>query len=236
MHQIVLDTETTGLRVEEGHRVIEIAAVVLKNRYPTDKQFHTYVNPGQSIDEEALRIHGINDEFLANKPKFADIAEDLWQFVRESELIIHNAEFDISFLDNEFKLAKFDVPPLNEACNVIDTLELARELRPGRRNSLDALAMEYGIDLSERSKHGALIDARILARVYRAMTGGQGLLKFGEGEGVVTLDQDGVPEETEYIQIDVPIIKATEEELSEHESWLEYLDEQSGGNTIFRQT
>lgn len=236
MPQIVLDTETTGLVIEEGHRIIEIAAVELDNRYPTDTRFHHYVNPERSIDEEALRIHGINDDFLANKPKFSDIAEELWNFINGSELIIHNAEFDIMFLENEFKLAEFEVPPLNEACSITDTLEMARELRPGRRNSLDALAMEYGVDLSERSKHGAMIDVEILTRVYRAMTGGQGLLNFGEGDGVAAIVQDGATEQTEYIKIDVPIIKATEEELAEHESWLEYLDEQSGGKTIFRQT
>lgn len=173
MRQVVLDTETTGLDVTEGHRVIEIGAVELIDRRASGSRFHQYLNPEREIEDGALQVHGISREFLADKPIFRDIAEDFLAFVEGAELIIHNAEFDLGFLDAEFALLDPSLPPLAERCMVLDTLEIARELNPGQRNSLDALCRRYEIDNSQRTLHGALLDAEILADVYLAMTGGQ---------------------------------------------------------------
>ena len=171
--QIVLDTETTGLEISDGNRLIEIGAVELLERQVSGKQFHYYLNPQRSIEEGALEVHGITEEFLRDKPLFADIADEFIEFIKGAELVIHNAAFDLGFLDAE--LAMLANPPgqVTEFATVLDTLELARELHPGQRNSLDALCKRYEIDNSNRSLHGALLDAQILAEVYLAMTGGQ---------------------------------------------------------------
>ena len=171
--QIVLDTETTGLEISDGNRLIEIGAVEMQERRITGKQFHYYLNPQRSIEEGALEVHGITEEFLQDKPLFSDIAAEFLDFIQGAELIIHNAAFDLGFLDAE--LAMLAEPPgqVSEFASVLDTLELARELHPGQRNSLDALCKRYEIDNSNRSLHGALLDAQLLAEVYLAMTGGQ---------------------------------------------------------------
>jgi DNA polymerase-3 subunit epsilon len=180
MRQVVLDTETTGLEPEAGHRIIEIGGIELVNRKPTQRTFHRYVNPERTVDPGALEVHGIDNEFLENKPLFADVAEEFLDFVAGAELVIHNAEFDVAFLNAE--LARLDPATpvdIRGHCGVLDTLALARRLHPGQRNSLDALAKRYEVDNSARELHGALLDAQILAEVYLVMTGGQVSLSLG---------------------------------------------------------
>lgn len=180
MRQIVLDTETTGLSPADGHRVIEIAAIELENRQFTGKQFHYYINPKRDIDPEAEKVHGITLEFLQDKPLFSDLLDDFIAFIKGSELIIHNAPFDVGFLNHEFKLTNKKVGKIEDYCKVLDTLALARTMHPGQRNSLDALCKRYDIDNSGRDLHGALIDSDLLALTYLAMTSGQEKLFFGE--------------------------------------------------------
>lgn len=175
MHrQVVLDTETTGIRVEEGHRIIEVGCIELVDRKLTGKSFHSYINPGRESDPGALAVHGISNEFLQDKPVFADIADALMDFILGAELIIHNAPFDLSFIDHELNLLEAGHKKIVEYCQVIDTLQMARRLHAGQRNNLDALCKRYGIDNTKRELHGALLDARLLAQVYLVMTGGQG--------------------------------------------------------------
>ncbi|QIK37611.1 DNA polymerase III subunit epsilon [Caldichromatium japonicum] len=181
MRQIVLDTETTGLEPCEGHRIIEIGCIELIDRRLTGNNFHLYLNPERAIDLDAVNVHGITAEFLAQKPKFAEIAESLLDYLRGAELIIHNAAFDVAFLDHELQLWKGEsAPRVAELCGICDTLSLARQLFPGQRNSLDALCKRYAIDNSKRIAHGALLDAGLLAEVYLAMTGGQVALHLGD--------------------------------------------------------
>ncbi len=173
MRQIVLDTETTGLEPAAGHRVIEIGCVELINRRPTQNRFHRYINPEREVDRAALEVHGIENEFLATQPKFAEVAAEFVEFVDGAELVIHNADFDIEFLNHELKRLPGMPKEIRSCCGVLDTLALARRLHPGQRNSLDALAKRYSVDNSKRELHGALLDAQILAEIYLAMTGGQ---------------------------------------------------------------
>lgn len=173
MRQIVLDTETTGLDPQEGHRLIEIGCVELKDRRPTGNNFHQYIHPDREVDAGAVLVHGITNEMLADKPRFAEIAADFLSYVTGSELIIHNADFDTGFLDHELRLWRGEGPSIRELCEVTDTLSLARQLHPGQRNSLDALCKRYGIENAHRELHGALLDAEILADLFLAMTGGQ---------------------------------------------------------------
>lgn len=173
LRQIVLDTETTGLSVAEGHRIIEIGCVELTHRQISGKTFHHYVNPQRAIDIGAQQVHGITLEFLADKPLFTHISEEFFEFIKDAELIIHNAPFDVSFLDHEFKLVKPGYLSIAQHCTITDTLALARKKHPGQQNSLDALCKRYGVDNSRRDLHGALLDAHLLAQVYLAMTGGQ---------------------------------------------------------------
>jgi DNA polymerase III subunit epsilon len=175
MRQLVLDTETTGLSVELGHRIIEIGVIELVNRRPTGNHFHRYVNPGREVEAGAVSVHGITNEFLADKPRFSDIARDLWDWIGGDELIIHNAPFDVGFLDVEFRQCGVG-RPLAEVCAITDTVQMARKLHPGQKASLDALCKRYEVDNSNREYHGALLDARLLADVYLAMTGGQSML------------------------------------------------------------
>ncbi|MGH8401341.1 MAG: DNA polymerase III subunit epsilon, partial [Gammaproteobacteria bacterium] len=172
MRQVVLDTETTGLEPSEGHRIIEIGCVELIDRRPTNRNFQRYINPERQIDQGALEVHGLSDEFLADKPRFAEIVEEFLKFVDGSELIIHNASFDIGFINHELKRLVGEAQDITGRCAVLDTLELARRMHPGQKNSLDALCKRYNIDNSSRQLHGALLDAQILTDVYLAMTGG----------------------------------------------------------------
>ena len=173
MRQIVLDTETTGLEVSQGHRIIEIGCVELVNRRVTGNHWHYYFNPGREVDAGAYEVHGISNDFLQDKPRFNELAADFYDYVRGAELIIHNAAFDVGFLNHELAQPELELGPLEQSCSVLDTLLLARQKHPGQKNNLDALCKRYDIDNSQRSLHGALLDARILADVYLAMTGGQ---------------------------------------------------------------
>lgn len=175
MRQLVLDTETTGLSVEQGHRIIEVGIIELVNRRASGNHFHRYVNPQREVEAGAVQVHGITSEFLADKPRFAEIAKDLWDWIGGDELIIHNAPFDVGFLDVEFRLSGLG-RPLAEACAITDTVQMARKLHPGQKASLDVLCKRYNVDNSNRDYHGALLDARLLADVYLAMTGGQSAL------------------------------------------------------------
>ena len=177
--QIILDTETTGLDFKTGHRIIEIGCVEIVNRKFTGNEYHTYINPDRDSDEGALRVHGLTAEFLSDKPRFAEIYEDFISFIKDSELLIHNAEFDIGFLDNEIKLVSKDLNSIEkEVLKITDTLQIAREKHPGQRNSLDALVNRYEINGYDRELHGALLDSKILGDVYLSMTGGQSDLDF----------------------------------------------------------
>lgn len=179
MRQIVLDTETTGLELELGHRVIEIGCVELINRRDTGRHFHRYVCPDREVEDGALRVHGITREFLAGQPRFHQIAEELLTFIAGAELIIHNAAFDVAFLDMELKRLPGEARCIAGLCRVLDTLPIARQMHPGQRNGLDALCRRYEVDNSHRDLHGALLDAKLLSNVYLAMTGGQGALTLG---------------------------------------------------------
>lgn len=216
--QIIVDTETTGLELKEGHRLIEIGCVELINRRLTGNNFHHYLQPDREIDAEAIQVHGITNEFLADKPRFADIAEQLVHYLQGAELIIHNAAFDIGFINHELQLYSPVTRPITDYCRVIDTLSMARQLYPGQRNSLDALCKRYEINNSHRTLHGALLDAEILADVYLAMTGGQvSLLLRGETEERSGKEQgkNGI----RRLNLDTSslrVVKANEQELAAH--------------------
>lgn len=229
MRQVVLDTETTGLEVALGHRVIELAAVEIKNRKITENQFHCYLNPGREIDRGALEIHGITDDFLRDKPQFADIAAEFLDFITGAELIIHNAPFDVGFLNHELEL--IGRPPLEHFCpKITDTLRMAKELHPGKRNSLDALCERYQVDNSQRSLHGALLDARLLADVYLAMTRGQDSLMIDLPEERVAPLQDGAATPLG----ELVVLRASADELAAHEAQLAGIDRVSGGRCVWR--
>ncbi|MBL39242.1 MAG: DNA polymerase III subunit epsilon [Xanthomonadales bacterium] len=192
MRQIVLDTETTGLEPEEGHRIIEIGCLELIDRRLSGRQFHRYINPERPVESDALGVHGLSDDFLADKPRFEEIAEEFMDFIRGAELLIHNASFDVGFLDSE--LARLEgAPRVTEMAEVLDTLTLARELHPGQRNSLDALCRRYEVDNSNRSLHGALLDSELLAEVYLLMTGGQVALGLDLDGGATPVADPSVP-------------------------------------------
>ncbi|HAU3620293.1 TPA: DNA polymerase III subunit epsilon [Legionella pneumophila] len=228
MRQVILDTETTGIGPEQGHRVIEIGCIELIDRKLTGKHFHIYLNPQREVDEGAFRVHGISTEFLQDKPLFQDIVTEFIQFVEGSELIIHNAPFDVGFLNSELKHVKWN-KTLEDYCRILDTLILAREKHPGQRNSLDALCKRYEIDHFNRELHGALLDAEILAYVYLAMTGGQSSL-FTEVES--SLSQSKIKtQEIKSLSLKKPVImKANEEELMQHQSFVEFISKKSGIN------
>jgi len=221
MRYVVLDTETTGLDPKQGHRLIEIGAVELLGRQLTGKTFHHYLNPDRAIDEEAKKVHGIEEAFLADKPRFAEVADDLWLFCEGAELIIHNASFDMGFINHE--LAQLSRPPLNSVCTVRDTLKEARQRFPGKRNNLDALCERLGVNASHRSLHGALLDAQLLAEVFLAMTRGQQSLIDEESEAVLKTDQAKNAEiigQVGIVKHVLKVISATEEEVAAHDAYL----------------
>jgi len=225
MRQIVLDTETTGLSAAEGHRIIEVAGVELINRRLTGRHYHQYICPGRNIEAEAIAVHGITEAFLADKPPFLTIAEALLEFLAGAELVIHNAPFDVSFLNSEFKRAGAQFKPIAEYCGVLDTLALARKKHPGQQNSLDALCRRYKVDNSARDLHGALMDAHLLTEVYLAMTGGQTTL-FGGELDTHSQHQDktvsavvATPANNRHFPL--KIIKADSEELKAHMAQLQ---------------
>ncbi len=226
--QIVLDTETTGLEVSQGHRIIEIGCVELVNRRITGRHFHQYIHPEREIDEGAMEVHGITLEFLAGKPNFSQIASEFIEFIDGAELVIHNAAFDVGFLDAELHSLGEDRRSISEMCDVIDTLQMARHKHPGQRNSLDALCQRYEIDNSSRTLHGALLDAEILAEVYLTMTGGQASLGLSS-EGGVTGAQTRTGSDNDIRRLPsdrkaTPIIRATPEEIARHEARLTELE------------
>ncbi len=233
MRQIVLDTETTGLEVERGHRIIEIGCVELLNRRPTGRHFHRYLNPERDVDEGAQAVHGLTRARLEQEPKFAEIASLLVEFIEGSELIIHNAAFDIAFLEREFALLEAVTPvQVRDLCQVLDTLGLARERHPGQRNSLDALCKRYGIDNSHRELHGALLDARILADVYLAMTGGQSLLALDESRERAAARASAAPV-TERPSEPLLVIYANEAERAAHAELQALLASSSGAPSMW---
>jgi len=236
MRQIILDTETTGLEAERGHRIIEIGCVELVNRRLTGRRFHRYLNPDRDIDEGAAAVHGITRAQLEREPRFPEIADELLAFCEGAELVIHNAAFDLGFLDAELKRLPREFAPMSSRCRVLDTLLLARELHPGQRNSLDALCKRYGVDNSQRDLHGALLDAMILADVYLAMTGGQGALALDEqrgntrGNGETTTSRGTRTRRTGPL----PVYRASEAELAAHEALLDRVAKSAGGVCLFR--
>jgi DNA polymerase-3 subunit epsilon len=235
--QIVLDTETTGMNQigahYEGHKIIEIGAVEVINRRLTGNNFHVYLKPDRLVDPEAFGVHGIADEFLLDKPTFADVADEFIEYIRGAELVIHNASFDIGFMDYEFAKLNRGIAKTNTFCKVTDSLALARKMFPGKRNSLDALCSRYEIDNSKRTLHGALLDSQILADVYLLMTGGQTLMKFAmEGDNQQQAGDTGIQRIVRAAS-QLRVISASEEELEAHESRLD-LVQKKGGSCLWR--
>lgn len=231
MRQVVLDTETTGLEAHLGHRIIEIGCVELVNRRPSGRQFHHYLDPERDIDVEAQKVHGISRAQLAGKPRFGELAEELLQFIAGSELLIHNAAFDLAFLDAEFaRCTGLQARPVRELCGVLDTLLLARELHPGQRNSLDALCKRYGVDNAGRELHGALLDARLLADVYLAMTGGQSALALGDAAPAPDAVPAARPRRTDAALL---VLRASPEELAAHAETRAVIAKASDGQCLW---
>ena len=232
MKQIVLDTETTGLEPKQGHRIIEIGCVELINRRETKRNFHQYLNPEREIEDGAYNVHGLSNEFLSDKPRFADIAQDFIDFIKDSELIIHNAPFDVGFINSELKLMGKKWGQVEDYCKVFDTLLLAREKHPGQKNNLDALCKRYDVDNSNRDLHGALLDAEILLDVYLGMTGGQTDLSLEQIEIKKSNENENGHETNKKITKEI-IIEPTKTELSKHQLLLESIQEKSGGKGIW---
>ena len=223
LRQVVLDTETTGLDPALGHRVIEIGALELENRRMTGATFHVYLNPDRAIDAGAVAVHGITNEFLADKPRFADVARDFIEFVRGAELVIHNAPFDVGFLNAELK--RLDEAPISTCCGVLDTLRLAKETHPGQKNNLDALCKRYQVDNSDRNFHGALLDAQLLAEVYLSMTRGQETL----GIDVTDAPAQGLGTILPAVRRgNIRVLRADAQEMAEHGAYLEGLKKDCG--------
>ena len=237
MRQIVLDTETTGLEASQGHRIIEIGCVELVNRKLTGSHYHQYINPQREIDQGAIEVHGITNEFLDDKPLFEQVAADFMAFVEGAELIIHNAPFDVGFLNAELQRMPGDCASVEQMCSIVDTLVMARGKHPGQRNSLDALCQRYDVDNSQRDLHGALLDAEILADVYLAMTGGQTALQLSDatannGEGGSDVQQiRRLPASRPAL----PIIQASVEDLAAHQAQLDAIAASSGGRVLWRE-
>ena len=233
MRQIVLDTETTGIDAHLGHKIIEIGCVELVNRRLTGRHYHQYINPMREIDQGAMEVHGITNEFLEDKPTFDAIVDDFLTFIDGAELVIHNAPFDVGFLDHELKSIGSQLGKITDRCSVLDTLVLARKKHPGQKNNLDALCKRYAVDNSQRDLHGALLDAEILADVYLVMTGGQRKLALGAQS-----DDDSGDSDEKIIRLsnDRPrlrVIRADEHELHEHSEKLANIDKRSGGNCVW---
>lgn len=235
VRQVVLDTETTGMNMtgqpQIGHNIIEIGAVEVINRRLTGRTFHVYIKPPREVDEEAIRVHGITNEFLQDKPVFAEIADDFLAFIKGAELIIHNAPFDVAFIDQEFSYLKDPPPKTAEMCTVTDSLQLARKMYPGKRNNLDALCDRLGIDNSKRVLHGALLDAEILADVFLMMTGGQIALLVDEENATAQIGEEVV--KMSYDLSNAVVLNASDEELNAHETFLALIEKKSKGNCIW---
>lgn len=237
MRQVILDTETTGLEPGEGHRIIEIGCVELMNRRPTGRHFHEYLNPEREIDAGAAKVHGMTLADLAGKPRFCDVAPRLLEFIDGAELVIHNAPFDVAFLDAEFARwageAAVELCTVRGRCRVLDTLALAREMHPGQRNGLDALCKRYFIDNSHRALHGALLDARILADVYLAMTGGQSALALDVGGAAASAVVAGALQ-VRIGELPLKVVAANEAEVAAHEEFMQRVMKASGGKALWQ--
>lgn len=235
MRQVVLDTETTGLETAKGHRIIEIGGVELFNRRFTGRQLHKYVNPERDIDDGAFEVHGISSDFLSDKPRFGEIVDELLEFLSGAELIIHNAPFDVAFLDYELSLLPERRPRIRKLCRVTDSLALARRKHPGQKNSLDALCRRYGVDNSARTLHGALLDAEILADVYLALTGGQTALFALDAEDEALARTES--RERAKLNSDASrliTVRADASDLAAHEAWLDRLDDLNPAGSAWR--
>ncbi|MGH8284115.1 MAG: DNA polymerase III subunit epsilon [Gammaproteobacteria bacterium] len=235
MRQVVLDTETTGLEPAEGHRIIEIGCIELQDRRPSGRTFHEYVNPDREVEAGALEIHNISNDFLANKLPFAEIAAAFLKFVEGAELVIHNAAFDVAFINHELRLLGDANADITQRCGVLDTLELARRLHPGQKNSLDALCKRYNVDNASRQFHGALLDAQILADVYLAMTGGQAALLLEAASSGAGRLGDGIPQRMGRTGLKLKVIHASDEELRAHKRRLETISKASGGRCLWNE-
>jgi DNA polymerase-3 subunit epsilon len=234
MRQVVLDTETTGLEVARGHRIIEIGCVELINRRHTTRTFHRYVQPDREIDEAAIEVHGITNQRLTDEPRFPEIVDEFVDFISGAELIIHNAEFDVGFLDNEFRLANLKSTSIAGLCPVIDTLPLARQIHPGQRNSLDALCKRYMVDNSGRDFHGALLDAQLLADVYLAMTGGQTALSLDRDDpGTITMAATA-RQSVDRKGVKLKVVRATKAEIAAHERQLDLVADSCPDGPVWR--
>ena len=230
--QIILDTETTGLDPKSGHRVIEIGCIELVNRKFTGEQYHIYLNPDRDSDEAALEVHGLTSEFLSDKPRFKDIYEEFLKFISGSELLIHNAEFDVNFLDHEIKLLSKQLPTVSDSVTKItDTLQIAREKHPGQRNSLDALVKRYEIGGYDRELHGALLDSQILGDVYLSMTGGQSNLDFSVSVTEQEVKENGSSNKLNS-ELNLKVIELTEEENKSHKEYLLRMKEETGTDPL----
>lgn len=231
---IILDTETTGLHVKEGHRVIEIGAVLLNDRQKSKDHFHTYLNPMRLIDDEATQVHGITNEDLNDKPLFEEIAEEFLEFVDGSTLVIHNAQFDVGFLDNELKLASSTFPKLEEICTIEDSLQMARDMFPGQRNTLDALVTRFDIKGYDRELHGGLKDANILADVYLHLTGGQKKFEFISSNDMKSINNESKDGSFSSNEFDLKKIVADNNEMIEHEKMLSDMHERTSIEPLWR--
>ena len=232
MRQIVLDTETTGLATAQGHRIIEVGCIEIVNRRFTGREYHSFLNPEREIDEGAEAVHGMSLADLENQPRFADIADEFLEFIKDGELVIHNAEFDVGFLEYELKLMKHARPAIKDHATVLDTLRFARRLHPGQRNSLDALCKRYNVDASRRNVHGALIDAELLAKVYLAMTGGQAALLLDQEVVKIEKAVHRSESRTDSAELELIVIRANEEEKAAHEALLNKM--KAAGECVWR--
>ncbi len=235
MRQIVLDTETTGLDPKHGHRVIEIGCVEINNRRLTGNHYHKYLNPQRDIDEAAIEVHGLTRHFLNDKPLFLEIEKEFLDFVAGAELVIHNAPFDVGFLNSELSIVKSSVKKVDDVCGILDTLALARKKHPGQRNSLDALCKRYGIDNSKRQLHGALLDAEILADVYLMMTSGQSSFFTAKEDDEETVTAVNVKRVLDPARAPLKVLSASAEEVTAHQGRLVEIDKKSGGACVWLQ-
>ncbi len=233
MRQIILDTETTGLEPIQGHRIIEIGCIEISNRRVTEHRYHQYLQPDRQIDAGAINVHGITNEFLQGKPRFADIVTEFIDFIRDAELIIHNASFDVSFLNHELGLLNQDWQPISYYCQITDTLELARKYHPGQKNNLDALCKRYNVDNSNRQLHGALLDAEILAEVYLTMTGGQvSLLSVANNQNTKTNEHNPIKRIPKGSKATLTIAP-NDEELQSHQQRLAAIHKACGEKCVW---
>jgi DNA polymerase-3 subunit epsilon len=232
MRQVVLDTETTGIDPREGHRIIEIGCVEMVNRKLTGNTYHQYVNPYREVEEEAVAVHGITNEFLKDKPSFKEIAPAFIEFIRGAELVIHNAPFDVGFMDHEFALNKSSIQKTTDVCTVLDTLAMAREMRPGQKNNLDALCKVYGVDNAHRTYHGALLDSEILAEVYLWMTGGQTAMNWANESENKDPTTKNAPRKVN-LNGSLKVVSASADELTQHEAYLDKIEKKSS-NVLWR--